>query len=285
MKLTVNGKVLDFETGTTLEDVMKTLKKEYDVLLVNGFMADAKTVLNEGNDVVLIKKGEKPSEDEMEALMCGRHTPHVHKKLKASTVAIFGLGGLGSNIANALARIGVGKLILIDFDVVEPSNLNRQAYEIADIGRLKCEALVESLNRINPYNAYIPVNMKVEKEDVPALINGTLEIDDAPCGDIFGTIDVVVEAFDNATYKAMLVNEVLQNTDKPIVSASGMAGLYNPNSIQTKQVMNRLFLAGDGVHEAKAFEGLMAPRVIIAAGHQATMVCQVLLGEIDLEEE
>lgn len=283
MKLTVNGVEKNYTKGTTLGQVMEDTKKNADVLLVNGYMAGRDLVLESGDEVVLIKKGERPSESEMEALMCGRHTPHVHEKLKSSTVAIFGLGGLGSNIANALARVGVGKLILIDFDVVEPSNLNRQAYEIADLGKYKCDALVENLKRINPYNTYIPVNMKVEKEDVAAIVDGSFNISGQPCCDIFETIDVVVEAFDNAAYKAMLVNEVLVHTDKPIVSASGMAGLYNPNTIQTKQVMTRLFLAGDGVHEAKANEGLMAPRVIIAAGHQATMVCQVLLGEIDLE--
>lgn len=268
MKLTVNGVAKEYgQENIILQDIMKEYKEDYDVLLVNGFMADKEAVLNDGDEVVLIKKGRMPKEDEMEALMCGRHTPKVHEKLKASKVAICGLGGLGSNIATALARIGVGEMLLIDFDVVEPSNLNRQSYEIGDLGKYKTKAIKEQLLRINPYNNYITSNMKIEKEDVTTLCEG---------------VDVVVEAFDNPQYKAMLVNEVLAGTDKPIVSASGMAGLHNPNTIQTKQIGKRLFLAGDGISEAGVGEGLMAPRVIIAAGHQATTVCQILLREMEL---
>lgn len=270
MKITVNGRVINEETiedALNLSTLLEREKVSYDVWLVNGFVADENTQLNDGDEVVLIKKGVMPDEETLETLMCGRHTPKIHKKLKQSTVAIFGLGGLGSNVATALARIGVGTLLLIDFDVVEPSNLNRQAYEISDIGKEKCQAMAELLHRINPYNTYLPINQKVEKEDVVSLVQSA---------------DVVVEAFDQATYKAMLVNVILSETDKPIVSASGMAGLYNPNTIVTKKVMKRLYLSGDGVHEAKAFDGLMAPRVLIAAGHQATVVCQLLLDEVTL---
>lgn len=267
MKINVNGRVMTVEDDLDIRSLIGLIGGSYDVLLRNGFMAGAEDTLVENDEVALIKKGVMPSEEELETLMCSRHTPKVHEKLKKAKVLIAGLGGLGSNIAVALARVGIGELRLIDFDVVEPSNLNRQSYEIGDLGKYKTKAIKEQLLRINPYNNYITSNMKIEKEDVTTLCEG---------------VDVVVEAFDNPQYKAMLVNEVLAGTDKPIVSASGMAGLHNPNTIQTKQIGKRLFLAGDGISEAGVGEGLMAPRVIIAAGHQATTVCQILLREVEL---
>ena len=107
--------------------------------------------LREGDRVVFIRRGEVPSADELEGLMVSRHTPGVHAKVKAATVGIAGLGGLGSAIAVALARTGVGCLVLADFDVVEPSNLNRQQYFVDQIGMYKTEALAENLARINPH--------------------------------------------------------------------------------------------------------------------------------------
>lgn len=270
ININVNGVLHMFEGNGCIrvQRVIDETKATCDVILVNGFTGEKETRLHEGDELVLIKKGTLPGEEELEALMCSRHTPNVHEVFKNAKVAIAGLGGLGSNIAVALARVGIGELILVDYDVVEPSNLNRQSYEISDIGQSKCHALVDQLKRINPYNSYKAVNQRIEKEDV---------------ADLFGEVDVIVEAFDDATYKAMLVNEVLTNMTQPIVSGSGMAGLYSPNTIQTKQMAKRLFICGDGVHEAKQFEGLMAPRVIVAAGHQATMVCQILLDQVSTE--
>ncbi len=69
--------------------------------------------------------------------MIARHTPNLHNKLKSGKVAVLGLGGLGSNIAISLSRVGVGEIILVDYDVVEPSNLNRQQYFVKHIGMKK----------------------------------------------------------------------------------------------------------------------------------------------------
>ncbi len=88
-----------------------------------------------------------PPQDEFESLMCARHTPHVFEKVKSAKVAIAGLGGLGSNIAVNLARTGVGNLHLIDFDIVEPSNLNRQQYKVKHLGLYKTEALKNEIKR------------------------------------------------------------------------------------------------------------------------------------------
>lgn len=269
MKIKINGLIKEWiqQKPLTLQDLLNTYETPYDVRIVNGYPAKPEKEINDGDEIIFIKKGEIPLESELEVLMSSRHTPTVHNTFKKSKVAIAGLGGLGSNIAIALARVGIGEMVLIDFDVVEASNLNRQAYFVGDLGKKKCDALIESLQRINPYSQYIGIHKKIEKEDVENLFDG---------------VDVVVEAFDHPEYKAMLINELLTKLDVPVVSASGLAGLYDPNSIKSRKVFKQLYLVGDGVHEAKEFEGLMAPRVMIAAGHQATVVCQLLLNKVEL---
>ena len=146
--------------------------------------------------------------------------------MKKGKVAILGLGGLGSNIASSLARIGVGKLILADFDVVEPSNLNRQNYFINDIGKLKTEATKENIERINPFVDITLVNEKISKENMES----------------FSEADIIVEAFDNPNCKAEISNYVLIHMrDKYLVASSGMAGYYDSNIIQTKKIRDKFY--------------------------------------------
>lgn len=221
--------------------------------------------LKENDRVTFIKRGEMPSKDELESLMVSRHTPLVHNKLKEGKVAIAGVGGLGSNVAISLARVGVGFIKIIDFDVVEPSNLNRQQYYIRHIGMKKVEALKEILMDINPFIEVQAIDIRIDKENIE---------------DLFKDVDIVVEAFDDASYKALIVSEVLYKfKDKRIVSASGMAGFYSNNMIKSKKINKRLYICGDFVHEAKMGDGLMAPRVAIVANHEANTVVRLLLDE------
>jgi len=209
-----------------------------------------------------ILKDVRPTRDEYESLMAARHTPEVHEKLKEGKVAIAGLGGLGSNISVMLARIGVGKLLLVDFDVVEPSNLNRQHYDLTHLGMLKTDALKAQLNKINPFIETEICALKVSEENLMTVFN------DYP---------IVCEAFDNPQYKAMLVNALLEQGDKKIVAASGMAGFDSANNIRTKQRFKNLYVCGDFKTPVQEGAGLMAPRVEVCAAHQANMVLRLLL--------
>lgn len=195
-----------------------------------------------------------------------RHGTEVYNTLRKSSAAICGLGGLGSNTAVALARAGIGKLLLIDFDRVDITNLNRQHYFIDDIGRYKTEALTDIIRRINPIIELETKTILMTEENSV----GALE-----------EYDLVCECFDKAENKAMLINTILSKTDKTIVSASGMAGYFSSNMITTKKAMNRLYICGDGVSGMEK-ASLMAPRVGICAMHQANMVLRILLdkGEI-----
>ncbi|MBO4591496.1 MAG: thiamine biosynthesis protein ThiF [Eubacterium sp.] len=194
-----------------------------------------------------------------------RHGKERQEKFLNATVAVCGLGGLGSNIAISLTRAGIGKLILIDFDKVDPTNLNRQQYKMSQLGRYKTEALTENLKEITPYVEIEYHTVKMTEENIPELLKEA---------------DIVCEAFDKADNKAMLVNAVLEGfTDKIIVSGSGMAGFGSANTIQTRKIMKRLYLCGDTVSDVNDGIGLVASRVMVCAAHEAHTVLRLLAGE------
>lgn len=216
----------------------------------------------------IINKGNVLSKDEYEAMLSVRHTPSVHNKVKEGKVAIAGLGGLGSNIAIILARIGVGKLLLVDYDIVEPSNLNRQHYNINHLGMYKTTALEEQIREINPYINIETKNIKIAENNI---VN------------VFSGYDIICEAFDNPEAKSILVNVALEKLqDIYIVAASGMAGYDSSNIIKTINPIKNLYICGDLENEVKIGQGLMAPRVNICAGHQANMVLRLLLNIKDI---
>lgn len=265
MRILVNEKEISIKDGVTAFKIRENFKRDADIVILNGFPIKQDFILNEGDKLTLIKRGEIPKKEELEALMVSRHTPRVHEKVKQAKVAIAGLGGLGSTVALALGRIGVGYVKVIDFDVVEPSNLNRQQYFIRHIGMKKSEALKEILSEINPFIEVHSIDVNVNKDNIKEL---------------FEDMDIVIEAFDGPENKAMIVREVLLQTKKPkIISASGMAGYYSNNLIVSKKVNSRLYMCGDFENAAKVNEGLMAPRVGIAACHEANMALRLILGE------
>ena len=205
-----------------------------------------------------------PSVNELEKAKDDRFSPDIHQNLKLASVAIAGAGGLGSNIAVMLARSGIGHLHIVDFDIVDITNLNRQAYTVKHIGSRKVDAIKEILMEINPY-------MKVTTDCVRVVADN--------CDEILGSYDIVCEAFDGAESKAMLIDSLLSIDYGPIViSGSGMAGYDSANEIKSRRIMDRLFICGDECTDVDSGIGLMAPRVSICAGHQANIVIGQILG-------
>jgi sulfur carrier protein ThiS adenylyltransferase len=261
MKIQLNEREIEIDVGATLFQLRDREKPGADVLVLNGAAIADDVALSEGDYVNLIARGEIPPADELEALMTARHTPGVHAKIKGATVGIAGLGGLGSAVAVALARIGAGRLILADFDVVEPSNLNRQQYFIDQLGLTKAEALETNLRRINPYVQYEAHCVRITPDNIEEL---------------FGEVDVMVEAFDRADQKAMLLQSF---KGAPIVAASGLAGYGPDDTMGVRKMGNNIYVVGDLETGAAPGCGLMAPRVGIAAHMQANLVLRLLLGE------
>ena len=196
--------------------------------------------------------------------LVARHGAARQAKFEAARVAVCGLGGLGSNVSIALARAGVGHLHLIDFDRVEPSNLNRQQYAAAQVGLPKAEALRANLAAINPFCDVVAETVRITPENLAALLAND---------------DIICEAFDRAEAKAMLVSGVLEAfPEKPVVAASGMSGLASANAITTRRVSKRLYLCGDGTTDVDDNLGLYGARVLVCAAHQATMILRLIDG-------
>ncbi|EAK5530220.1 thiamine biosynthesis protein ThiF [Campylobacter lari] len=265
MKIKFNGSMIDTYFKNTLDFFQNVSKNENDVWIVNGFATKESLELKENDELFCIEKNTLPPYEALDAMMRARHTPKLHDKLKKASVAVCGLGGLGSHIAINLARSGVGRLHLIDFDVVEPSNLNRQAYMVEDLGKFKAEALKDQIAKINPFIEVFVQVLKIEKENIAAL---------------FINDDIVCEAFDSAQYKALLAQNFHQHyPQKILICASGLAGYGDSNSIQTRKIAKNFYVCGDLKNEAKVGNGLMAPRVNICAGHQANLVLELLVSE------
>lgn len=206
---------------------------------------------------------ERISREQLDQAFDARFPEEMQTKLRNARVAVAGLGGLGSNIAVMLARSGIGELLLVDFDTVDVTNLNRQMYLIPQLGKPKAEALPEILYQINPYLTYRSVCIKVTPDNVKEL---------------FSEYPIVCEAFDKPDQKAMLVRELLMQCPKTIVvSGNGMAGYTDANEIRTCQVMKRLYVCGDQSTDVGNGIGLIAPRVAVCAAHEANKVLQLIM--------
>ncbi len=208
-----------------------------------------------------------PSYEEWQNALIERQGKERQNKISQATVAVCGLGGLGSNISICLARAGVKKLILIDFDKVDITNLHRQQYKADQIGIPKAQALSSNLKEIAPYVQLEPHPERITPENA---------------GELLSSVDVICEAFDVAENKAMLTNYVLEHfPDKFYVSSSGMAGFDTANTIQTRKITDRFYLCGDGVSDVNHGIGLVSSRVMTCAAHEAHVVLRYLTGELN----
>ena len=232
------------------------------ITIYKGFATNDDLELSDGDSVVFINKGELPPKECLKEMMRARNSPEVNIALDSAKVGIAGLGGLGSSVAIALARVGVSSLKLVDFDTVDPSNLNRQQYFIDDLGKYKTQALADIIAKINPF-----VSVEIE----------TIKLDENNINLVFQNYNIVAECFDNPKAKAMLINNL---KNKIIVAASGMAGYGRSDDIKTIQMAKNLYICGDLKSAASIGNGLMAPRVGICAMKQANQILDILIKRV-----
>ncbi len=208
------------------------------------------------------------TEQEWYAALESRHGTALQKTFSEAWAAVCGLGGLGSNVAISLARSGIGNLILIDFDRVDLSNLNRQQYSVSQLGMYKTEAMKQTLSEIAPY-----CNVRILTE----------RITPENCHRLLEQADLICECFDRAEDKAMLVDAVSEELpEKYLIASSGMSGLHSCNLIRTKRLTKRLYLCGDGESNVETDGTLFAPRVMLCAAHQAGTVLRILAEQYDV---
>jgi len=187
----------------------------------------------------------------------------IKSHLSRFRVGIAGAGGLGSNCAVALARTGVGTLVICDYDIVDHSNLNRQYYFQSQVGLPKCEALRENIAAINGDTLVIAHNVELNSDNIPEVFEGC---------------DVIVEAFDRKEMKEMII-ETMQNrmTGIPLVIGSGLAGYGNSGLLRCRKIDEALFVCGDETTEVSDDMPPLAPRVGIVANMQADTVIEILM--------
>ncbi len=198
-------------------------------------------------------------EKAMEKMLGGENLARIQKV----KVGLAGAGGLGSNCAQFLVRSGFKRLKIVDFDLVEESNLNRQFYFASQVGRRKVEALKENLLAINPDLDIDALPVKIERENLK---------------DLFGDCQAVVEALDGAGCKKMIV-EALIDSGRLLVAASGLAGCGRSDGIRVRRVRDDFYLVGDLVSEVGPGLPALAPGVNVAAAKQADVVLSYFLGK------
>jgi sulfur carrier protein ThiS adenylyltransferase len=187
----------------------------------------------------------------------------IRKHLSRFKVGIAGAGGLGSNCAAALVRSGVGTIVLADFDVVEPINLNRQFYFSDQIGMKKTEALKINLLRIYPEVTVIEHCTELDKNNIPVIFSGC---------------DVIVEAFDRADMKEMIIETVLTRMPgTALIVGSGMAGWGNSETLRYRKIDEFLYVCGDESTPVSDDLPPLAPRVGIVSNMQANTVLEILM--------
>ena len=207
-----------------------------------------------------------PTREAWHAALVARHGDALQHKIEKTTVAICGLGGLGSNVAIMLARAGIGRLLLMDFDKVDVANLNRQQYKANQTGMPKAAALQQNLEEIAPYVETEALEVKITEENGVALLKEA---------------DIICESFDVPENKAMLTNLVLEKLpEKYLVAASGMAGLGDANLIKTRKLSDHFYLCGDGVSDVKDGMGLFSSRVTACAAHEAHAIVRIITEEL-----
>ncbi len=178
-------------------------------------------------------------------------------KLQEIKIGIAGAGGLGSNCAANLIRAGFEKLKLVDFDVVEAANLDRQFYFADQLGMHKVAALRQNLLRINPA-AKIEIEIR--------------KIDKSLMKILFEDCHIVAECLDSAENKSMLVGELL-SLKKFVVAVSGLGGYGRSDNIKIHPVKENLVIIGD-LKSDVIFRPALSPRVSIAAAKQADVILE-----------
>lgn len=197
-------------------------------------------------------------------MLIERHGKKFYDKMQATTVGIAGLGGLGSPISIALVRMGLGRLIAYDFDVVELSNIHRQQYYLDQIGIKKCVALKDTLERISPLTRLDMHDLKLDEDNISSAFTGC---------------DLIIEAVDNKYTKAMLFSACRKHyPDVYYIGASGVAGYSDEHRITVKQMAEKIYMVGDFTTDSSV--GLVASRVGIVAHTQANLAVQIIMEKI-----
>jgi sulfur carrier protein ThiS adenylyltransferase len=198
---------------------------------------------------------------DFEQALSGYFSPEQLARVRRTRVGLAGAGGLGSNIAVCLVRSGFRDFEIVDFDLIEMKNLNRQYYFLDEVGQPKAATLAARLNKINPRASVRARQVRLHAGNI---------------NDYFQDRDIIFEAFDGAGSKALLL-ESFAESGKLLVFGNGLAGLSNENEIKIKKVRQNIFMVGDGVSGVGSDKPPLAPRVVACASLMAACALEALL--------
>jgi len=185
------------------------------------------------------------------------------KKVRSAKVGIAGAGGLGSNCALHLVRVGFENLTIVDFDRVEPANLDRQFYFLDQVGMDKVEALKINLCRVNPGLNLKIIKKRIEKDNIK---------------DVFADCDIIAECLDTAACKKMLLEKLLL-MKKFVVAVSGLGGIGSSDEIKIHKIRDKLIIIGDLASDI-CHKPALSPRVNVASAKQADCILDYVLNNI-----
>ncbi len=266
MEIILNGSKTFLNFPLSISKLMLEKSIDADIFIVNSFPVDKDYIIKDNDQITLIKKGQMPSKQQLEYMLICRQGIDVYEKLKSSSIVIAGIGGLGSHAASSLVRAGAGSIKIIDYDVVEPSNINRQFYFLNQISMYKTEALKHNLSNINPYVNISISNVYLDENNIIDELKG---------------FDVILECFDNVKSKMLLIEKCIKELPESyIIGASGVAGYESTQLFKIKKLGSNCIIVGDFENEAVFNKGLMAPRVSAAANIQANEAVKYLLRDI-----
>jgi len=265
MNIFINGKQYKAKKNVTLADVKAKYCPDKDVAILNSVLSlNGSKKIVEGDRLYFFGKEDMPTDEELEELLFSRQPFAITEKLKKACIGIAGAGGLGTVVAESLSRAGIGKIVIADFDIVEPSNLNRQHFFISQLGMAKVYALADNIKQFNPFTKVVQVREKVTASN---------------CGRIFAGCSVVAECFDDPANKAEIVFGLRKSLPQCyVVAASGLAGTGCGNDIKTRKISDKFFVVGDMKSEVADGSGLFASRVGIAASMQTHIIIRLITG-------
>jgi sulfur carrier protein ThiS adenylyltransferase len=266
IQLYINDTPCSVTEGTTLAQARANFLPEATYAILNTMANPGPDILLREHDRLYLYEHRLTFENNnLRDLILARQPRSATDKLRTACIGIAGAGGLGSVVSENLARAGVGRLVVADFDAIEPSNLNRQRYCMRQLGLPKAAALADNLRKSCPCVDINAIQERINADN---------------CVRVFNTCDIVCECFDAAESKAALVTALRsQMPECIVVAASGLAGSGSARSITIRRVSANLYIVGDMHSDAASGTGLFATRIGIVASLQSHVAMQLILGE------